>query len=216
MKYLIRMMLLLVMATPAYAQERPEPVTFPVTGNVVELYTLSGVVLQVLTPNLNALEPFHVQGNHAGLNTASYSLILDGVVVETKPVTALVAGVIDFFRPAGTTAGVHTAMIRATGTGTPPLTADSVVLSFTVNVPTIAVPNVVGMTQAAATAAIIGGKFVLGTVTTAPSATVPLGTVISQTPVAGALAAPGSAINIVVSSGPVAAPLAPTGIRIIR
>ena len=43
---------------------------------------------------------------------------------------------------------------------------------------------------------------VLGTVTTASSATVPLGSVISQSPVGGTAVIPGSAVNLTVSSGP--------------
>ena len=43
-------------------------------------------------------------------------------------------------------------------------------------------PNVVGLTQAAATTAITGAGLTVGTVTTASSTTVPAGSVISQTP----------------------------------
>ena len=66
----------------------------------------------------------------------------------------------------------------------------------------VAVPNVVGLTQAAATTAITGANLTLGTVTTASSTTVPAGSVISQTPTAGTQATQGSAVNLVVSSGP--------------
>ena len=67
--------------------------------------------------------------------------------------------------------------------------------------PTVSVPNVVGLTQAAATSAITGVGLVVGTVTTASSSTVPSGSVISQTPAAGTSVAAGSAVNLVVSSG---------------
>ena len=66
----------------------------------------------------------------------------------------------------------------------------------------VAVPNVVGLTQAAATTAITNVGLVLGTVTTAASGTVASGSVISSTPVAGTQVAAGSAVNLVVSSGP--------------
>src|SRR3954451_7156155 len=46
----------------------------------------------------------------------------------------------------------------------------------------VAVPNVVGMTQTAATSAVTSAGLVLGTVTTASSSTVPLGNVISSSP----------------------------------
>ena len=57
----------------------------------------------------------------------------------------------------------------------------------------VAVPNVVGETQAAATAAITSAGLVLGTVTTQSSSTVPSGSVISQSPAAGTQVNAGSA-----------------------
>jgi beta-lactam-binding protein with PASTA domain len=64
---------------------------------------------------------------------------------------------------------------------------------------------VVGLTQSAAGTAITGAGLTVGTVTTQSSSTVPSGTVISQSPVGGASVAAGSAVNLVVSSGPAAA-----------
>jgi sugar lactone lactonase YvrE len=66
----------------------------------------------------------------------------------------------------------------------------------------VAVPNVLGNTQAAATTAITGAGLVLGTVSMATSNTVPSGSVISENPGAGTLVNIGSAVNLVVSSGP--------------
>jgi beta-lactam-binding protein with PASTA domain len=66
----------------------------------------------------------------------------------------------------------------------------------------VAVPNVVGDTQAAATTAITGAGLTLGTVTMQASATVTSGSVISESPAAAASVASGSAVNLVVSSGP--------------
>jgi len=66
----------------------------------------------------------------------------------------------------------------------------------------VAVPNVVGDTQAAATTAITGAGLVLGTVTTASSSTAASGNVISESPSAGTSVNSGSAVNIVVSTGP--------------
>ena len=66
----------------------------------------------------------------------------------------------------------------------------------------VIVPNVVNLTQAAATTAITGAGLAVGTTTQASSATVPAGSVISQNPAAGASVAPGSAVNLVISSGP--------------
>jgi DNA-binding beta-propeller fold protein YncE len=65
----------------------------------------------------------------------------------------------------------------------------------------IAVPNVVGQTQAAATSAITGAGLVLGTVTQQSSSSVASGSVISESPTAGTGVASGSTVNLVVSSG---------------
>jgi hypothetical protein len=72
--------------------------------------------------------------------------------------------------------------------------------------PQVAVPNVVSQTQAAATTAITGAGLIVGTVTSASSTTVPAGSVVSQTPTAGTPIAVGSAVNLVVSTGPPPAP----------
>ncbi len=69
-------------------------------------------------------------------------------------------------------------------------------------VTTVAVPSVVGMAQAAAATALTGAGLTVGSVTESFSATVPADQVISQTPAAGALVAPGSAVGLVVSKGP--------------
>ena len=70
----------------------------------------------------------------------------------------------------------------------------------------VTVPNVVNQTQAAATTAIAGAGLVVGTVTQQSSATVPAGSVSSQNPAAGVGVAAGSAVNLVVSTGPVPTP----------
>ena len=67
----------------------------------------------------------------------------------------------------------------------------------------VAVPNVVGQPQATASANIGTATLVVGTVTTANHPTVPAGNVISQNPTAGTMVLPNSAVNLVVSTGPV-------------
>ena len=64
-----------------------------------------------------------------------------------------------------------------------------------------AIPNVEGLTQAAATTAITGAKLMVGTVTQQFSNTVATAKVISQDPTSGSLAQ-GSSVNMVISSGP--------------
>ncbi|MFN8487878.1 MAG: FG-GAP-like repeat-containing protein [Caldilineaceae bacterium] len=68
---------------------------------------------------------------------------------------------------------------------------------------TVAAPNVVGLTQSAAQQAITGAGLVVGTITQSYDNSVPAGSVISQNPAAGAAVASGSAVNLVVSLGPV-------------
>ncbi len=67
---------------------------------------------------------------------------------------------------------------------------------------TVAVPNVVGQTQSAAATALSNANLTSGTGSSAFSSTVPSGSVISQSPVAGTQVATGSAVNLLVSSGP--------------
>src|SRR5207248_881817 len=65
----------------------------------------------------------------------------------------------------------------------------------------VAVPNVVGETQAAATSAISAAALTVGAVTQQSSTTVASGSVISQNPAAGADSARGSAVDLAVSTG---------------
>src|SRR5258705_9610335 len=65
----------------------------------------------------------------------------------------------------------------------------------------VAVPNVVGQTQAAAASAITGAGLTMGAVAPQSSRTVASGNVISESPPAGTRVASGSAVNLVVSTG---------------
>ncbi|HXI27519.1 MAG TPA: PASTA domain-containing protein, partial [Vicinamibacterales bacterium] len=82
------------------------------------------------------------------------------------------------------------------------LGASAVALVVSSGPPKVAAPNAVGLTQAAASTAITNAGLIVGTVTTQSSTTVPSGTVISQNPTAGTQVVVGSAVNLVVSSGP--------------
>jgi autotransporter-associated beta strand protein len=68
--------------------------------------------------------------------------------------------------------------------------------------PPVLVPEVAGLTQSNATNTIITAGLTVGTVTVAPSSTVPAGSVISQLPVSGTLVSPGTPVDLVISSGP--------------
>jgi hypothetical protein len=67
--------------------------------------------------------------------------------------------------------------------------------------PTVSVPDLGGMTQAAASTAIVGVELVVGELTSAYSITVPVGCVVSQDPAAGAKVAKSTAVNLVISTG---------------
>ena len=96
----------------------------------------------------------------------------------------------------------HTLSVTVTGQGT---TETKFTRCDATTGPTT-VPNVVNQTQAAATTAINGAGLVVGAVTQQSSATVPAGNVSSQNPTSGAGVASGSAVNLVVSTGPAPAP----------
>ena len=74
-------------------------------------------------------------------------------------------------------------------------------------VATVSVPNVIGLTQAAASNAITAAGLTVGTITLQNSASVPAGNVISENPAAGSNVAAGSAVNLVVSRGALAGDL---------
>lgn len=76
-------------------------------------------------------------------------------------------------------------------------------VAITANLRMVIVPNLVGSTQDAAVAMIKGARLTNGTITTANSATVPAGQVMSQDPIAGTSIPEGSPVNFVVSLGPV-------------
>ena len=83
----------------------------------------------------------------------------------------------------------------------PTCVAPGTAVSLTVAVSPVTVPNVVGLSQSAATAALTAVGLTAGTVTSQNSTSVPSGTVLSQNPAAGATANPGAAVALVVATG---------------
>jgi len=122
-----------------------------------------------------------------------------GTVTTQNSATVAAGSVISQRPTAGTSAAPGSAVTLVVSSGPAP----------PVNV---SVPNVVGLARAVATTRITTAGLTVGTVTTQISATVPAGGVISQRPAAGAGAAPGSAVNLVVSSGPDTPPPAGTAL----
>ena len=109
-----------------------------------------------------------------------------GTVTQQSSSTVAAGSVISQTPVAGTQVAEGSAVNLVVSSGPPPTT----------------VPNVVGSTQAAATAAINAAALVVGTVTQQSSSTVAAGNVISQTPAGGTQVSSGSAVNLVISSGP--------------
>jgi len=139
----------------------------------------------------------------SGNPTATGSVTLSSTGY-TSAATTLVSGSAPITVPAGSLAvGLDSLTANYTPDTNSLSTYNSASGTNTVNVTAalVTVPNVVGLTQAAATSALTGAGLTLGTVTTASSATVATGSVISQNPLSGASAAPGSGVSLVVSTG---------------
>jgi VWFA-related protein len=114
----------------------------------------------------------------------------------------LVVGTVSQFSSVTVPAGSVISQNPNAGTS---VTAGSAV-SLVVSTGPVAVPNVVNMTQAAATTSITFAGLAVGTVSTESNATVPSGSVISQNPASGTNVVAGSAVAILVSTGPVTPP----------
>jgi hypothetical protein len=144
-----------------------------------------------------------VTGPIGATTTATGSVTLTGAGY-TSTATTLTNGSVPINIPAGSLAtGLDTLTANYTPDSASSSTYNSASGTASVTVTALAsVPNVVGLTQAAASSAITGAGLTVGTVTTASSSTVPSGSVISQSPIAGSSVAAGSAVNLVVSTGP--------------
>ena len=171
----------------------------PSAGTSVSLFSLVNLVVstgpgQVTVPNVVG------QTKAAATNAITSAGLVVGNVTNAASSTVPSGNVISQ-NPVG-------------GTSVAPNSAVDLVISAGVTPLLVTVPNVVGKTQADATTAITNAGFVLGTVSTAASSTVPAGSVISQSPTGGSTAAPNSAVNITVavsSPNPNAPVLSPGG-----
>jgi beta-lactam-binding protein with PASTA domain len=114
----------------------------------------------------------------------------------------LTAGAITSANSATVAAGSVISQSPAAGASVAPGSAVALVISLGPAPVNVTVPNIVGSTQAVAQAAIVGAGLTVGTVTSANSATVAPGSVISQSPAAGASVAQNSAVAMVISLGP--------------
>ena len=159
------------------------------------------------------------QSPAAGASVASGSAV--NLTISTGPAQVQVPNVVGATQAAATTtitgAGltVGSVAMQASNTvaagsvisqsptaGTMVANGSAVNLTVSSGPGTVAVPDVVGHTQADATTAITAAGLIVGTVTQASSASVAKGSVISSAPAAGTQVAPGSSVDLTVSSGP--------------
>lgn len=84
------------------------------------------------------------------------------------------------------------------GASVSPNTSISVVLSAGAG---SSIPNVIGSVEPYATVSVLASGFTVGTVTTSSSGATPAGEVMSQSPAPGSQAAPGTPVNLLVSTG---------------
>jgi hypothetical protein len=114
--------------------------------------------------------------------------------------SGLIVGTVSLQSSSTVASGSVIGQSPASGTGV--LDGSTVNLTVSSGPPQVAVPNVVGQTQAAAGSAIVGAGLAVGTVTPQSSATVTAGEIISESPAAGTSVAVASDVNLVVSTGP--------------
>jgi beta-lactam-binding protein with PASTA domain/Ca2+-binding RTX toxin-like protein len=157
----------------------------PVAGTLRPFGSSVNVVVAV-----GALVP-----NVVGLTQANAGTALTGAGLTVGSITTV---------NSATAAGIVLSQAPSAGTSSAPGTG--VALTISLGPANVIVPNVVNQAQGVATTNLTNAGLVIGTVTTASSATVASGNVISTTPGGGASVAPGSAVNLVVSTGPAAAP----------
>ena len=99
------------------------------------------------------------------------------------------------------TVAINRIISQSPASGTTVQLGTAVALAVSLGAQPKIVPNVVGLTQANATTAIQNAGLVVGALTSATSATIPLGSVISSSPVAGTSVPALSAVNLQISLG---------------
>jgi beta-lactam-binding protein with PASTA domain len=163
--------------------QNPVAGTQVTSGSAVSLVVSSGPALVAVPNVVNTTQA-------AATSTITAAGLVVGAVTSASSVTVPAGSVISQAPVAGTqvTAGSAVGLVVSSGPQPP-----------------VSVPNVVGLNQTAASNAITSAGLTVGTVSSASSSTVPAGLVISQSPLGGAQAASGSAVSLVISSGPPAA-----------
>lgn len=156
--------------------QKPPPGTLVAPGTLVKLDVSAGPSL-VTVPNVTG-QPLLAAGS---------ALSAAGLVLGT---TVTVDNV----------APIDTVVTQAPAAGTNAVPGSVVDLELSTG--PVTVPDVVGVSQFEAEAAITAQSLQIGVVTIQESASISAGVVMSQMPVTGTLVAPGATIDLVVSSGP--------------
>jgi hypothetical protein len=134
--------------------------------------------------------------------------LVDAPFVIGMPLPDAEAGITDVGLVLGSVSSIHHLSLPAGSVieqepagGTSVSYGSSIDLTVSLGPEMVGVPEVTGLSQAAAEDAITAANLAVGNVTTEPSDTVPTGQVIRQNPEGGAVAVTGSFVDIVVSLG---------------
>ena len=158
----------------------------PAAGTSVAAGTAVDLVISSGPPNVNVpAVTLITQANAQDAITAAGLVV--GKVTQTNSTTVPPGSVISQNPAAGASVAPGSAVNLAISSGPPPR---------------VSVPAVTGFTQADAQAAIVTAGLVVGTAKLAGSSTAPVWSVISQSPSAGTSVAPGTDVDLIISSGP--------------
>jgi len=154
------------------------------------------VVYGLLPPSSLIAVPTVVNTTQSSATAAILAAGLSvGHIADGSSVTVPAGSIVNQSPTAGALVAVGTPVDLVVSTGPPP----------------VALPSVVGATQSKATSDLSAVGLLVGTTTTAYSATTPSGSVISQNPPAGMLVPIGSRVDLVISAGPT-----PVGVSVDR
>ena len=167
-------------ATGNITKQDPASGSSVAEGSAINLVLSSGPPILTTAPNLE------------GLNQAAAATEVTGAKLMVGTLTQQSSNTV--------TAGNVISQNPASGTTLTQASPVNLVISSGPQIATV--PNVEGLTQAAASTAITGANLTVGTITQQTSNTATSGNVVSQEPEKGSSVGEGSPVNLVISSGP--------------
>ena len=204
----------------------PEPVLVPDVVNQTQAAAEAAIVAATLTVGnvTSAYSDTVAAGNVISQNPIGGASVLPGTPVDlvvslgvepvlvpdvvNQPQAAAEAAIVAATLAVGNVTSAYSDTVAAGNVisqnpigGASALPGTPVDLVVSLGVEPVLVPDVVNQTQAAAEAAIVAATLTVGNVTTAYSPTVTAGNVISQNPIGGASALPGTNVDLVISLG---------------